>query len=63
MHCQLQSLQAYSDFARQDSESILVEDYVHGNEHILLSPLKCWLPMNHTNLTELLTIAFEVIIP
>ena len=36
---------------------------MHGNEHVLLGPLKCWLSMNHTNLTELLMIAFETIIP
>ena len=50
------------------SRMILVEGYVHGNANIQLSSPKLWLPKNHREvklreLSELLEIKFEVILP
>ena len=53
---------ACSNFAGQDSRSILVKNYVHGYEHILLGSLKSRLPINHDNLPKLLEITFKVIL-
>ena len=52
-----------SGFTRPDSGYISFKGYVHGDEHIWLCYLKCWLPMNHANLLELLEITFEAILP
>ena len=42
---------------------ILVESYKNGNANILLGLLKRWLPINRQELSELLEIEFEAILP
>ena len=40
-----------------------VEGYVHSDENIQLGSLRRWLPINHSELPELVDISFEAILP
>ena len=54
---------ACSDFARPYSGSFLIEGCVHGDKPIRPCSLERWLPINHADPPELLTITFEAILP
>ena len=54
---------ACSDIFRPDSETISIQGYLHGKETTWLGSRKCWLPMNHQNISECLTISFKAILP
>ena len=54
---------ACADMFGPDLGTTSIEGYVHGDKNIRLDSLKLWLPINCPDLSELLAISFEAMVP